>query len=159
MNKQLVMHRILAKLEDERDVLIRAARDSRTEATDESSKSESKYDTRGLEASYLAGGQARLADEAEQALKLVQRLALIDFELGDEITIGALVEVKAKKKSSFYFLSPRGGGVQVEVDGQVVIVLTPQSRLGQMLVDKVAGDTFTFEQGGAEVEYRIASVM
>ena len=159
MNKQLVIEQLVAKLTEERDILVRAARDSRTEATDESSKSESKYDTRGLEASYLAGGQSRLAEEAEQALKIVQRLGLIEFAPTDEITIGALVEVKAKKRSQYYFLSPRGGGLQVEVEGQAIVVLTPQSRLGQMLVDKVAGDHFTFEQTGATLDYRIASVV
>lgn len=159
MNKQLVIQKILAKLEEDRDVLVRAARESRTEATDESSKAEDKYDTRGLEASYLAGGQSRLAEEAGQALKIVQRLALLDFAPGDEITIGALVEVKSKKQSQFYFLSPRGGGIQVEVEGKTIVVLTPQSRLGQMLVDRVVGDSFTFEQGGSELEYRIVSLV
>ena len=47
----------------------------REEATDEQSKAENKYDTRGLEASYLARGQSRQARETEAALEQFAALA------------------------------------------------------------------------------------
>ena len=59
MDKARIIEQIVASLSESLAVLEKAARASHAEATHESSKAESKYDTRGLEAAYLAGGQAR----------------------------------------------------------------------------------------------------
>jgi hypothetical protein len=59
MNKCALLKKIVAKLTSELEVYFRAAQASRAEATHEQSKAESKYDTRGLEASYLARGQSK----------------------------------------------------------------------------------------------------
>jgi len=56
MNKRAIIKKIIARLTDELEIYFRAAKFSRAEATHESSKAESKYDTRGLEASHLARG-------------------------------------------------------------------------------------------------------
>ena len=53
----------------------RSARAAHAEATDEQSKAENKYDTRGLEASYLAHGQSRQAAETAEALEQFAALA------------------------------------------------------------------------------------
>ena len=58
MEKSRLIKQIVASLSQSLGVLEKAARASHAEATHESSKAESKYDTRGLEAAYLAGGQA-----------------------------------------------------------------------------------------------------
>src|SRR5438874_4727706 len=68
MNKRAVIKKIVTKLMDELDVYLRAAQFSRAEATHESSKAENKYDTRGLEASYLARGQSKQALEIKSAI-------------------------------------------------------------------------------------------
>ena len=59
MNKTQLLKQIVSCLSESLGILEKAARASHEEATHESSKAESKYDTRGLEAAYLAGGQAR----------------------------------------------------------------------------------------------------
>ena len=64
-----VVRQIIASLTESLGVLEKAARASHEEATHESSKAESKYDTRGLEAAYLAGGQARQAKEIMDSIK------------------------------------------------------------------------------------------
>ena len=55
---------IIAALTSELDGYKRSARSAHEEATSEQSKAENKYDTRGLEAAYLAGAQSRQAAEA-----------------------------------------------------------------------------------------------
>ena len=55
MNKSQLLKEIVAALGESLETLERAARASHNEATHESSRAESKYDTRGLEAAYLAG--------------------------------------------------------------------------------------------------------
>ena len=74
MNKAQLIRQIVASLTESLGVLEKAARASHAEATHESSKAESKYDTRGLEAAYLAGGQARQAKEILDSIKLYETL-------------------------------------------------------------------------------------
>ena len=68
VNERTLIRKITAKLADELEVYFRAAQFARAEATHEQNKAEHKYDTRGLEASYLARGQSRQAAEIEAAI-------------------------------------------------------------------------------------------
>ena len=58
MNKRALIRKIIARLTEELAVDSRAANASRAEATHEQNKAGDKYDTRGLETSYLARGQS-----------------------------------------------------------------------------------------------------
>ena len=158
MNKSLLLMRIVAALSESLEVLERAARASHTEATHESSRAESKYDTRGLEAAYLAGGQARQAREIMDAMKLYSSLATRDFAPGDPIDLTAVVKLETDGAPALYFIGPKSGGVEVNFNGEEITVITPQSPLGQNLVGKKAGQGWTAKVGGSTVKYRIAKV-
>ena len=75
VNKNALIAKIIEQLTAELELFAKAARASHAEATHEQSKAESKYDTRGLEASYLARGQSRQLAETEQAIKQFEMLA------------------------------------------------------------------------------------
>jgi len=140
-------------------LLSKAARAAHSEATHESSKAENKYDTRGLEAAYLARGQSRQAAEAAQAIEELQKLAVRDFTAADEIDVGALVELAGKRERNFYFIAPRAGGTEVTMDGgEEVLVITPQSPLGQQLAGRKQGDKIKVVIAGTTSEFRVASV-
>lgn len=158
MNKQALVQKIIAQLSGELESFAKAARASHAEATHESSKAENKYDTRGLEASYLARGQSKQAAETAQAIEEFRALPVRDFAAGEAIDIGALVELKSKKESAFYFIGPRAGGTEVMHEKREVLVITPQSPLGQQLVGRQRGNQVELQIGGAKNEYRIASV-
>ena len=158
MNKRAVIKKIIAKLTDELAIYFRAAEASRAEATHEQSKAESKYDTRGLEASYLARGQSRQAAEIETAITEFEKLAASKSATNGTIDIGALVELKMNGESSFYFIGPRAGGMEVEHNKQEVLVITPQSPLGEQLVGKKAGESFQLKLGGELRPAKIGSV-
>ncbi len=158
MDKRRVMEKIIIRLTEDLELLRKAARDAHAEATHESSKAENKYDTRGLEASYLADGQVRQAVETEETIAQIQALPVADLMPGTLVAIGALVELESKGDLRFYFVASRGGGVAVEVDGAEVVVITPQAPLGQLLIGRKANDCFKMGQGRDVVEYRIQSV-
>jgi len=133
---------ILAQLRDELTLQVRAAQLARDEAIDEESRARSKYDTHSQEAAYLAQGQGKLAAEIEKSIEVYASLALPDFPPLDAVGLGALVELDAGGgKSAWYFLGPRAGGLELELDGRDILVLTPQSPLGRQLVGKRAGDS------------------
>ena len=139
MNKTVLLKQIVAALGESLEVIERAARASHAEATHESSRAESKYDTRGLEASYLAGGQARQALEIMDSIKMYQSLAARDFAPGDLIDLTAVVKLETDGVPALYFICPKSGGVEVDFEGDEITVITPQSPLGQNLVGKKAG--------------------
>src|SRR5258706_13441665 len=89
-------------------------------ATDAEAQAENDKDTRGLEQSYLARGQAQRVVELDAALADVSALVLRAFTARDGVAIGALVELESKDGSDdaepgqdatrTVFLAPGGGG-------------------------------------------------
>jgi transcription elongation GreA/GreB family factor len=158
VNKRAIINKIIAKLAGELKVYFRAAQFARAEATHESSKAENKYDTRGLEASYLARGQSKQAAEIEAAIAEFEKLGARKFAGGEAIAVGALVELEHGGESSFYFLGPRAGGTEILHDKKEILVITPQSPLGQQLVGKKSGDEPQLNFGGAKQAARIITV-
>src|ERR1700722_18073414 len=98
INKNQLLKQIMAALTGNLGVLEKAARASHAEATHESSKAESKYDTRGLEAAYLAGGQARQARDILDSIKLYETLTMTDFTADQPIDLTALIELDTDGK-------------------------------------------------------------
>jgi len=158
MNKRAIIKKIIARLTEELQVYFRAAKFSRAEATHESSKAESKYDTRGLEASYLARGQSKQAAELEAAIAEFEKLAVRNFGADEPIDLGALVELEHGGEISIYFIGPRAGGTEILHDKKEILVITPQSPLGEQLMGKKSGQEPQLDFGGAKQAAKIISV-
>jgi transcription elongation GreA/GreB family factor len=158
MKKAQLIEQIIASLTESLGVLEKAARASHEEATHESSKAESKYDTRGLEAAYLAGGQARQAKEILDSIKAYEALATRDFALDEPIELTAMVELDADSTHSTYFIGPKSGGLKITHRRQEIMVITPQSPLGQNLIGRKAGQRWVTKLGGSTLKYHIVSV-
>ena len=159
MDKQALLQKVIARLEQDREAMLSAARATYEAATHEESEAEDQYDTRGLEASYLAGAQAKRVADLDQLILQYRFLKLETFAAGDPIKPTALVEVEAEDgKSLFCFLLPKGGGLHVEHDGHNVQLITPQSPLGEALLGRSVGEIAVIEAGKASKEYEIISV-
>lgn len=158
MNKQALVSNIIAQLIDELGIYYNAARAAHAEATHEQSRAENKYDTRGLEASYLARGQSKQAAELEQSIEEFRSLKVRAFGPEEEIDVGAVVELGSGRERSIYFIGPRAGGTEVQQDGAEVMVITPQSPLGQQIVGKRKGDRVKLQIAGRQTEHRVTAV-
>ena len=160
MNKRALVKAIIARLSNELALNIQAARLAAAGATDEQNKADNKYDTRGLELSYLAAGQGRQIVEAEATIALFRALVLRDFGPLDPIDLTAVVSleypVRPDEPQPLYFLAPRGGGTEVRYARREILVITPQSPLGQQLLGRRKGDLISF--GRPATERRIAKV-
>jgi transcription elongation GreA/GreB family factor len=142
VKKSQLRDAILDQLRQELARQTRAAELSRDEAISEESRAENKWDTHSQEAAYLAEGQAKLAGEIGTSIELYATLSLPDFATHDTIALGAVVELETGEgKRTRCFLGPRAGGLELNVDGESVLVLTPQSPLGRQLLGKRVGDT------------------
>jgi transcription elongation GreA/GreB family factor len=138
--KEEILKKIRVDLKDTLDRLVKAAMDAHAAATDPGSKAESKYDTRNLEASYLATGQARQVEELAEAVRIFDGLVLPEFSMDDAIDAGALVEVDSEGESQFYLLVPAAGGLVVSHEGAEITLLSPDSLLYRRLIGLKAGD-------------------
>lgn len=158
MKKSEVKTAIVERLRSELDLQARAAQVSRDEAISEESKPENKYDTHSQEAAYLAEGQARLALEIAESLRLYETWSMPMFAADIPIAAGALVEIAdAAGKRSAYFLGPKRGGLEVTIGGETVLLLTPQSPFGRELLGKRQGD-FVKSPGRGASKLQIVAV-
>src|SRR5688572_10642274 len=122
MNKIQLITQICEMLEQDRLRLKEAARATYEAATHEESKPENEYDTRGLEASYLAGAQAQRVQETEEVLFLFRALEK-NLQNGravksEKVVATSLVEVEHNNKKSFVLVMPKGGGIMLKFDGE-----------------------------------------
>ena len=158
MNKHALIKKILAQLTAELEVYFRAAHAAHAEATHEQNKAENKYDTRGLEASYLARGQSRQAMDTKAAIAAFEKLAPRKFAEGETIELGALVELEQRRERTLYFIGPKAGGTEVVQEGREILVITPQSPLGEQLQGRKPGDRLQLDLAGVRNAYRVVAV-
>ncbi|MBI3869530.1 MAG: transcription elongation factor GreAB [Verrucomicrobia bacterium] len=154
----MLIRKILAQLAEERSLLLRAARAAHAEATHEQSKADNKYDTRGLEASYLARGQSQKVADVEQAIEEFEKLGTRSFPPEAPIDIGAIVETKSARDHSFYFIAPRSGGMEIQHEKREILVITPQSPLGKQLMGRTQGERLKIEIAGSRQDHHILMV-
>lgn len=159
MNKSALREAILQQLRAELALQVGAAQLARDEAISEESRPESKYDTHSQEAAYLAEGQAKLAGEIEESIAHYAALTLPTFGPGDVIALGAVVELSNRGRSTWYFLGPRAGGLELLAEGHALLVLTPQSPLGRQLLGKRVGDTVQMPGRAAPTGLKILSLV
>ncbi|RKX32198.1 MAG: transcription elongation factor GreAB [Verrucomicrobia bacterium] len=158
IQKTELIERILESLRKELTVIKEGARESYEVATHEESQPENRFDTHSLEASYLAAGQAKVVVEIEDAVMRCQNMELNAFEPDDPIGVGALVKLKSKRETTFYFLVPIAGGIEVKDGRKTILVITPQSPIGKLLVGHKAGEVVHLETTTLPKKFEIVSV-
>ena len=140
MNKRKVVEKFCGELRAQFDLLRRASETARTDATDEESRARSKYDTQGLEASYLAAGQADRAEELAATIATFSATPFPPFNPKDAIAEGALVETVFERERSWFLLSPCAGGMTIDYEGAEITVLGPGAPVRRHLQGLKAGD-------------------
>lgn len=158
MDKSALLTAIVDELEKELRLMTDAANTARDEATDEESRAEDRFDMRSQSAAYLAAGQAKIAGETADALKVYRSLTLKALGTGDPISTGALVRLEGGGRTGHYFLGPLRGGLEVSVGNTTVVVLTPNSPLGHQLLGKRMGDRVMLPGKARPVEHVISAV-
>jgi len=159
VNKPAIRDQILVLLRQELALQTRAAQLSREEAISEESRPENQYDMHSQEAAYLAEGQARLAAEIASNIALYETLSLSPAGANGLVTLGTAVAVENAGRQSWYFLGPRAGGLELQVENVPVLVLTPQSPLGRELLGKRVGDSVRVQTRTGFVIHHIADVV
>lgn len=158
MNKAELIAAICRKVESDLNAVDAAAAAAHEAATSPENKSENQYDTRGIEASYLAGAQAKRVAELEEILIACQATHPKDFTADEVIAPTALVGLEFGTKKSSVLILAKGAGISVDFNGVTVQTITAQSPLGEALIGSKVGDTAEVEQNGSVREYKILSL-
>ena len=165
MNKKKVLESIIAALEHDWSAASNAAKQARETATHTESVAKTKYDTFGLEASYLAHGQSKRVFELAEGLEVYKGLSLLEFDFDTEIATSALVHLESEDGDTrWIFIGPTEGGLTVkyrdvghsEVE---IVVVTGNAPLGKKLLGKVEGDEVAFSAGKQVKIFEIVKVL
>jgi transcription elongation GreA/GreB family factor len=160
-SKPTLKQELLEIVSRDLDTLVRAHRATREGATHEEAKPENDKDTRALEQSYLARGQAVRIEELRAGVEAISTLTVRAFDAHDPVALGALVTLcdAGSEGSSGAFVvlvSPHGGGHPL-AEGRVRVV-TPVSPLGRALLGKSAGEQVEMSTGGHQRQLEIVSI-
>lgn len=141
IDKQKLFQDLIQIISEELDICIRAANSAHEAATHEELVAENKYDTKGLEASYLAGAQARRANELQIDIDEIKKIQIQNFSDEDPIQYSSLVQLEEENgNSKFLLIVNRAGGYKISQNDIEVQSITPASPLGKKLWQKKLDD-------------------
>ena len=147
MNKAAFFNTLINTLRKEALHAVKASQDAADYATNEESRAESQWDTQGLEASYLAAGQAGQAKQWADAVEGLQSKRDDLLKTNTDISLGALFKVDLGGVEEVFFLAGVAGGQVIQLDDIAVTVITAQSPLAARVRGLKIGATFTLPNG------------
>ena len=160
MDKFLLQQQVLQRLSEDLLQAEEAVREAHETATHEENIAENKYDTLGLEAAYLATGQARRAAAIRQALVRWRQFRPLPYDAGKGIQLGALVcLVDAEDRQQRLFLGPDGGSMQLVSGAQIVQVISTDAPLGRALLGRCEGDEVSVQVAPKRLQFEVLRVL
>jgi transcription elongation GreA/GreB family factor len=146
MDKFLLQQQVLERLAENLLQAEHAVRAAHETATHEENIAENKYDTLGLEAAYLAAGQARRAEAIRQSIAHWRQFRPSAYDASKGIQLGALVcLVDSDDKQQQLFLGPDGGSMTLVSSAQRVQVISSEAPLGRAMLGKCEGDEVSMQ--------------
>ena len=156
MTKDGLIERIKEQLQDEIAGLAEAARAAHDAATNEESKPENQYDTRALEASYLAAGQGERLASLRQLIGWFENLG--GGPADGTVGLGSLVGLEDEDGDERWVLLAPQGGLKVPMETGLVQVVSPSAPLGAALVGLSEDEDLTLRVRGRARELVVVAV-
>ena len=159
MDKLLLQQLVLERLAEDLLQAEQAMRAAHETATHEENIAENKYDTLGLEAAYLATGQARRAEDIRQAIANWRQFRPRPYDASKGIQLGALVcLVDSADKQQLLFLGPDGGSMKLVSGAQLIQVISSEAPLGRAMLGKYEGDEVWIQVAPIRQQFEVLRV-
>lgn len=158
MDKLWLQQQVLERLAEDLLHVEQAARAAHEAATHEENIAENKYDTLGLEASYLATGQARRAEAIRQAMAHWRKFTPPLYDPSHGIHLGALVCLGDDSGAQQLFLGPEGGNMKLRHGDEIIQVISSQAPLARALWGKCEGDEVAMQIGASRQHFEVLRV-
>ena len=156
MDKFLLQQQVLERLAEDLRQTEHAAREAHEMATHEENIAENKYDTLGLEAAYLATGQARRADAIRKAIANWRQFRPRPYDTRKGIQLGALVcLVDSHDRQQQLFIGPEGGSMTLVSGAQLVQVISSEAPLGRAMLGKCEGDEVSIQVAPIRQQFEV----
>ncbi|NCN27274.1 hypothetical protein GW915_06825 [bacterium] len=139
IDKRQIVSELISHFKRELELYEKVAAKAREDAINSEVKQEGKYDTRAIEAGYLAGAQKR---RQEEIIFEVQKLEALDLDspFGEKVRSGSLVLLEEKAEQFWCFISPSSGGMNLNIGGESVRIISSVSPIAKALVSLDEGD-------------------
>ena len=146
MDKTKILKAVIVALEEDLRRQLKGQESAAEGATHAEARAETKWDTCGLEQSYLARGLAQQFEVLAMQLEELRAFSPANFT-NRPIGVGALVETEMGGERNHSFLLNCGGGTELCVEDRQITVITPESPVGGALLGKKLGDNYSFRAG------------
>lgn len=157
MKKEDVFNEYIKCLESDFIALKGTYELNKKNAQDSEMKAESKWDTRSIEAGYLASAQEAKLKEKEAELNILKNFKLKSFNEDDPINVGALIELYDEE--ILYFLLPISGGKEITLKGTIIKAISPKSPLGRSLIGAYTSDACQYKTPKGEIEVEVKLIL
>lgn len=155
IDKKVILQKLIENLRKELAEVESAARSTRDLVTSEDLKSEGKYDTRAIEASYLASAQLKRVEEIKTDIQMLEETELVS---ANKAQLGSLALMEHKGNERYYFLTSTSGGTMLTVAENTILVISVFSPLGNGALGLKAGESFEVETPKELRTYKIINV-
>jgi len=157
IDKKLIIQQLITNLKKELSEAEAAATSAKDLATADDLKSEGKYDTRAIEASYLASAQNKRVDEIKLDIQMLEEIELPEPP-SSSIQLGSLALIECNGQKRYYFISSTSGGSMLQIDGQPLLVISVFSPIGNEALGLTAGESFEVETPKETRTYSVLEV-
>ncbi|MFK8139428.1 MAG: GreA/GreB family elongation factor [Bdellovibrionales bacterium] len=159
MDKNLLICDLKEIIAKELKITSEAARSAHEAATHEELVAENKYDTKGLEASYLAGAQSKRAGELQLYIEDLETSVELYSSSKETIGLGSLVHIKDEDENEKYlFALAHQGGYKLQQGPISINTITLQSPMGRAMLSKNVEDDFELDIKDKKVFYEILTI-
>lgn len=158
ISKKKIVEALIEKLNSELIEVESAARSTRDLATAPDLKSEGKYDTRAIEASYLASAQNKRVEEIKLDIQMLEDLEIHIETPASKLQLGSLGLINCNGQERYYFISSTSGGSMLMIDNQPVLVISVFSPIGDAALGLGKGESFEVETPKETRQYEIVQV-
>lgn len=157
LDKSKILKELLNKAQKELEAAEEVYNSSHQHVTDEDLKSEGKYDTRSVEAGYLASAQKGRVEEKQLEIQLLEEIVLDHNP--QHIGVGSLVELRHNNQNRLYFISSTSGGTPLLIEGTPVLVISAFSPIAEQAIGLEANESFEVAlENGQTREYEVISI-
>ncbi|MDQ6998881.1 MAG: GreA/GreB family elongation factor [Mariprofundus sp.] len=156
-DKQSFLQCIIEQLASDLLMLEQAVALARDTATHADCLGSSKYETMGLEASYLAQGQGTRLIEVEHSLSYFKQI-IVNACTTEVVLSSMLLLADEQDHQQLLWIAAEAGGLKVQCGEIEITVITPRSPLGRALMRKSAGDEVVVHIAGRTRHYEVVDV-
>ena len=159
INPAIVWHTLFVELTRLISVAKSGVERAHETATNDANVAENKYDTLGLEASYLAHGQQERLAQCIEDTAIFDELFKQRDSISEQVILSSIVTlVDDNEQIRYLLIGPSAGGLKIQLEELQVLVITPQSPIGANLMGKEIDDEVSLNIGDNIVNYAIIAI-